>query len=502
MRVGGIGGTPFRPFGGIRLSLGAFRQGLTALARRVPFPPNFGGVGFICRYPSPTAVQGFLKAGRKAFGDLVQKWGIRGPISQPFFPFPPTKAGTRLQLPRLADVRPRLPSLPSLRPSLPKGIMDRFNNFINKFRIKPMDVGKIWKDFQAELGRHVGGTGRRPAGDVAPFFPFPPALARTHLGAFRRGLTALARRVPFPPNFGGLRFLRGSRAKAIQNTLQAGRKAFGDLVRKRGIQPSAQRPTAPSPPLGKRAIGRPSTPAPGARKSIPEETVAKLQKSLDPRKVWDEFQKELGRYLQSPPVSDPQTGEPILLASTQSVTGSTSKKKGDPGYLYGDPKDWTDWTRDWKNLKYIYKAIMYAPGDENWTLGHKVFLFRAIDELSNSQQNPQFLKLFTSIVQSVLQKYFPISPPLRSIVDIFASFKSVQIADDVLTVYRAIKKLRNDSAYKDLSPKELINQLWDPTGQGTGLLDPAWNAQNRIDPPLAIALYQAVTGDMELTGKF
>jgi hypothetical protein len=45
MRVGGIGGTPFRPFGGVRLSLGAFRQGLTALARRVPFPPNFGGVG-------------------------------------------------------------------------------------------------------------------------------------------------------------------------------------------------------------------------------------------------------------------------------------------------------------------------------------------------------------------------------------------------------------------------------------------------------------------------
>jgi hypothetical protein len=172
MRVGGIGGTPFRPFGGVRLSLGAFRQGLTALARRVPFPPNFGGVGFICRYPSPTAVQGFLKAGRKAFGDLVQKWGIRGPISQPFFPFPPTKAGARLQLPRLADVRPRLPSLPSLRPSLPKGIMDKFNNFINKFRIKPMDVGKIWKDFQAELGRHVGGTGRRPAGDVA----LPPSV--------------------------------------------------------------------------------------------------------------------------------------------------------------------------------------------------------------------------------------------------------------------------------------------------------------------------------------
>jgi hypothetical protein len=50
--------------------------------------------------------------------------------------------------------------------------MDKFNNFINKFRIKPMDVGKIWKDFQAELGRHVGGTGRRPAGDVA----LPPSV--------------------------------------------------------------------------------------------------------------------------------------------------------------------------------------------------------------------------------------------------------------------------------------------------------------------------------------
>jgi hypothetical protein len=35
-----------------------------------------------------------------------------------------------------------------------------------------MDVGKIWKDFQAELGRHVGGTGRRPAGDVA----LPPSV--------------------------------------------------------------------------------------------------------------------------------------------------------------------------------------------------------------------------------------------------------------------------------------------------------------------------------------
>jgi len=33
-------------------------------------------------------------------------------------------------------------------------------------------VGKIWKDFQAELGRHVGGTGRRPAGDVA----LPPSV--------------------------------------------------------------------------------------------------------------------------------------------------------------------------------------------------------------------------------------------------------------------------------------------------------------------------------------
>jgi hypothetical protein len=478
MRVGGIGGTPFRPFGGIRLSLGAFRQGLTALARRVPFPPNFGGVGFICRYPSPTAVQGFLKAGRKAFGDLVQKWGIRGPISQPFFPFPPTKAGTRLQLPRLADVRPRLPSLPSLRPSLPKGIMDRFNNFINKFRIKPMDVGKIWKDFQAELGRHVGGTGRRPAGDVAPFFPFPPALARTHLGAFRRGLTALARRVPFPPNFGGLRFLRGSRAKAIQNTLQAGRKAFGDLVRKRGIQPSAQRPTAPSPPLGKRAIGRPSTPAPGARKSIPEETVAKLQKSLDPRKVWDEFQKELGRYLQSPPVSDPQTGEPILLASNQSGPTSSSI---------------------WENLKYIDKLFYTLFWNAQWTTRHKVSLFRAIDKL-RQQSDPQLLDTFKSIAKVVFEKYFGVPfPTLGPLLDIFQSYDTMKIANDVHAFHKALINARK--LYPDLSAEQLIKQLWDPE-LGLGLLDPAFSAYNKTDVATIVSLYIAVTGDKNLTGKF
>jgi lysozyme family protein len=74
--------------------------------------------------------------------------------------------------PRYIEIQPRLPSFPSLRPSLPKGIMDKFNSFINKFRIKPMDVGKMWKDFQTELGRHVGGTGRRPAGDVA----LPPSV--------------------------------------------------------------------------------------------------------------------------------------------------------------------------------------------------------------------------------------------------------------------------------------------------------------------------------------
>jgi predicted chitinase/prefoldin subunit 5 len=136
---------------------------LTALARRVPFPPNFGGVGFICRYPSPTAVQGFLKAGRKAFGDLVQKWGldIRPPRGSCWLP-----PGVKFDPPRLVDVRPRLTSL-----SLPDPVkaMYEFENIIRnrKFPIRLSDTGRMWKDFLEELGRHVGGTGRRPAGDVA-----------------------------------------------------------------------------------------------------------------------------------------------------------------------------------------------------------------------------------------------------------------------------------------------------------------------------------------------
>jgi hypothetical protein len=206
--------------------------------------------------------------------------------------------------------------------------------------------------------------------------------------------------------------------------------------------------------------------------------VAKLQKSLDPRKVWDEFQKELGRYLQSPPVSDPQTGEPILLASTQSVPTSSSI---------------------WENLKYIDKLFYTLFWNAQWTTGHKVSLFRAIDKL-RQQSDPQLLDTFKSIAKVVFEKYFGVPfPTLGPLLDIFQSYDTMKIANDVHAFHKALINARK--LYPDLSAEQLIKQLWDPE-LGLGLLDPAFSAYNKTDVATIVSLYIAVTGDKNLTGKF
>jgi len=367
-----------------------------------------------------------------------------------------------------------------------------------------MDVGKIWKDFQSELGRHVGGAGRRPPGDVlAPYFPFPPippTLARIDLGAFRQRLTGLARRVPFPSNFGGLRFLRGLRAKAIQNALKTGFKAFGDLVQKWGIRPSAHRPTAPFSPLGKQAIGRPSTSAPSGQKSIPEELKAKLQKSWDPGKVWHEFQKELGRHLHRTPVSlaattsqapSTSTGASRVTASkvkrSVSQASPTSTQTPQPGRLYGNPKYWMN---DWKNWKYVSKLQYTLFWDATWTTGHKIHLFRAIDELQNSGNNPLFIKAYARIAEFVFKKYSLPSIPLSTLLSMFTSFDSLQIANEVVTFHHQIVKYRK-AGY---TPQAIIQML-----QNSEIYD-VYN--KKLDPEALVSLYIAVTGDTELTGKF
>ncbi|GBC84480.1 hypothetical protein HRbin11_00909 [bacterium HR11] len=118
VRIGGFPPPVGPRGGGFRLSLNAFRQRLTDLARRVPLPPAFGGVGknsFICMYPNPAKVRDFLQAGHRVFGDLVRKWGLR-PDFRPskLLPFqPPDRVRIMLPTypPRIAEIRPRLPKV-------------------------------------------------------------------------------------------------------------------------------------------------------------------------------------------------------------------------------------------------------------------------------------------------------------------------------------------------------------------------------------------------------
>jgi hypothetical protein len=224
--------------------------------------------------------------------------------------------------------------------------------------------------------------------------------------------------------------------------------------------------------------------------------VAKLQKSMDPRKVWDEFQKELGRYLQSPPVSDPQTGEPILLASTQSVsTGSWQPGKT----IYGDPDKWMS---DLGNLKYIFEASLIpmdsadsVPPEQRWTLGHDVFLVRAIHELRDNKASTNTLNAFQTITNFVFKELFGMSlpsTPIKAFLSVIESFDTVQLANEVFAFHRKLINLRARPEYSKLTPTQILNEIY-PSD--------VVNPYQKYDRPTIVSLYIAVTGDKDLTGK-